>query len=326
MAKNAKSAHPKPRLGRGLSSLIPHSAPSPDDDKEYQHVTGLPPASTPTAVPISGREGEPLEIGIDQICPNPYQPRREFDAEELAELADSIRQQGILQPLIVAPAGDAAADKPYVLIAGERRLRAAGEADLSTVPCIVRQASGQQMLEWALVENIQRADLNCVERAEAYRQYIDRFGLTQQQAAERLGQPRATVANYLRILDLHQDIQRLLAAGELTFGHAKVLAGLQAAPGRQLALARKAARRSLSVRQLEALVSAEPSHHKPAQRHGTTKPAYLLDVEEQLTRAVGTRVTIRPGRAKHTGRVEIEYYNLDEFDRIATALGAKLES
>ncbi len=215
--------------------------------------------------------------------------------------------------------------RPFVLIAGERRLRAAKQAGLSTVPCVIRQASPQQMLEWALVENIQRADLNPIERAEAYKEYIDRFHLTQVQAGERLGQPRATVANYLRILELREEVKQFVAEGILSFGHAKLLASLSDNPTRQLRLARKVAATGMSVRQLEAVlalsVARPPGSSVPTTTPSASKPPYLLDIEERLSRKLGTRVVIQPGRAKNTGRVLIDYYSLEDFDRISAALG-----
>jgi ParB family chromosome partitioning protein len=320
MDKQAKHVQPRPRLGRGLSSLIANSAElSADDDRTYQHVTGLPPVkAAPRAAPV----GQPREIPLDDIAPNPFQPRRQFNPDELAELTESIVRQGVVQPLIVAK-GQEGAERPYVMIAGERRLRAARQAGLTTVPCVIRQATGQQMLEWALIENIQRADLNPLERAQAYRDYMDRFNLTQSEAAERLGQPRATVANYLRVLDLGDETQRMLIEGALTFGHAKLLAGL-ADPARQLRLSRKVVKGCLSVRQLESLI-AEGASPEAAPRVPRAKAPYIADLEQRLTQAVGSRVTIHPGRAKHSGRIVIEYYSLDDFDRIAGALGLRTE-
>jgi ParB family chromosome partitioning protein len=323
---DSRHAHPRPRLGRGLSSLIQGlSETIPADDQTYQHVTGLPPIAAvipPDKQPAETGGPREMETRLDDIAPNPYQPRRQFGQEELAELTSSIAAQGVLQPLIVARASSG--ERPFVLIAGERRLRAARQAGLATVPCVIRQASPQQMLEWALVENIQRADLNPIERAEAYKEYIDRFGLTQVQAGERLGQPRATVANYLRILDLREEAKRLVAEGTLSFGHAKLLASLSDNPTRQLRLARKVAKTGMSVRQLEAVLAlslARPASLVSTSTPSTSKPPYLLDIEERLGRKLGTRVVIQPGRAKNTGRVMIDYYSLEDFDRISAALG-----
>jgi len=326
MAKQPRRVEPKPRLGRGLSSLIaPSSQPQTAEQAQYapQHD-----ADAPGPRPIAAAATQPaggaarLELPVEQIAPNPYQPRREFPPEQLRQLAQSIRTQGILQPLLVKPARDAHSSKPYMLIAGERRLRAAQFAGLTQVPCIVRDASNREMLEWALIENIHREDLNPLERAEAYRQYIDRFGLTHAEAAERLGQQRATISNYLRILELEKDTQELLASGRISFGHAKVLAGLLNQPARQVKLARRAAAEGMSVRQLERTVQANPS---AASSKRSVKEPYLVDLEQRLSRAVGTRVRIETARKKNTGRVVIDYYSLEDFDRIMAALGASLD-
>jgi ParB family chromosome partitioning protein len=320
--RTARPARKKPRLGRGLSSLIVNSATTPDDG-QYAADDAAPAAARP-ATPAE----QPREIQLDQIAPNPYQPRQQFSDEHIAELAQSIRAQGVLQPLLVAPLAEPDGDRAFAVVAGERRLRAARKAELETVPCVVRQATPEQMLEWAMIENIQREDLNPVEQARAYRDYMDRFGLTQAHVAERLGQPRATVANYLRLLDLSDAVQQLLLADELTFGHAKVLAGLAGQPAKQLALAKKTARNSLSVRQLEGLIASTRPDAPPARtgRSKADKPAYIRDLQDQLTRHVGTKVTITPGRAKDTGRLIIDYYSLDDFDRIVSSLGANIDS
>ena len=335
---NGKKARPvsgakKRRLGRGLAGLITNSAPASPPETPPAHKPIRVPLAPDvdlheTTAPRAPQDANPQEIPVDQIAPNPYQPRRDFDSEQLAELTASVRDHGILQPLLLAPKGDNAVDSPYVLIAGERRLRAAKLAGLTSVPCVLRDADSRQLLEWAIIENVHRADLNPIDRAKAYRDYIDRFSLTQAQAAQRLAQPRATIANYLRLLDLSDAVQQLLLTGRLSFGHAKVLAGLAGRSEVQLALAGKAAARNLSVRQLEALVAAAntTAADQPPARRRTTKPPYILDLEQQLTQAVGTRVTIRTGRAKDTGAVTIEFYSLDDFDRITNALGAKVES
>ena len=317
MTGQAKQTQSRPRLGRGLSSLIVNTAPKKD--------SGTYVAVDESAKPVV----EALEVSIDQIAPNPYQPRKQFDKQQLADLAESIRQQGVLQPLLLSPAGQAhAGGKPYVLVAGQRRLQAAGQAGLKTVPAIVRQASDEQILEWALIENIQREDLNAVERAQAFRDVIDRFELTQAQLAERLGTSRETVANYLRVLDLCDDVQKLLLAGRLTFGHARALAGLAGQADRQLALAKRVIKDQLSVRQLEGLLAADPTRQEsqPAKRPARTKPPYISDLEQQLTQQIGTRVTISPGKSKHTGKMTIEYYSLEDFDRILSTLGASVDS
>lgn len=322
MADPAKVA--KPRLGRGLSSLISSSRA----DAVVEAATVVEPsagqyvAQTPEIAQDAVRELE-----IDKISPNPYQPRRQFDPEELANLSQSIAQQGVLQPLVVVKSADSSS-LPFVLIAGERRLRAAKQAGLVKVPCVVRSATRQQMLEWAIIENIQRADLNAIERALAYRDYMDRFSLSAADAATKLAQPRTTVANHLRLLDLCDDLQKMVLENKLSFGHAKVLAGLAGDVDRQLAAAKRVIQDNLSVRQLELIVAAPAQSAAPAptEKPARMKAAYLRDLEDQLTRAVGTRVAILPGKAKHTGRLVVEYYSLDDFDRIAKSLGVTVES
>lgn len=328
------------RLGRGLASLmastrtaapaspdLPAAAPAAPPDSPAQYVP-VRPQPQPVQVAVAP-DRSPLELPIDAIGPNPYQPRRTFLDADLADLASSIRRDGVLQPLLVVPQLDG---KPgaYTLIAGERRLRASRLAGKATVPCIVKSATIEQMLEWALVENIQRSDLNPLERALAYRDFMDRFHATQQEVADRLGQPRSTVANYLRILDLCDVAQKLVVDGTLSFGHAKVLATVAGQEALQIALAKKVAEGGLSVRHLEQLVAA--SLGKPMQEPKKDRPApagksqHILDLERQISRSIGTKVVIRPARPKNTGRILIEYYNLDDFDRILESLGATLES
>ena len=330
----------RPRLGRGLSSLIRSSTEIDALPAPAEYVPQPRPPRPAQAAPAdtaaeAAPAGDPTQaattvvmLPVDSIAPNPYQPRRKFSDDTLDGLADSIRNHGLLQPVLVAKRGDGEGDTIYHLIAGERRLRAAQRAGIAQMPCIVRPADRQQMLELAVVENIHRADLNPIERAEAYRSLIDRFGLTQQQVAERIGQPRASIANTLRMLDLCDSVQQRLIDGALSFGHAKVLAGLAGLPELQASLAGRAVAEGLSVRELEELVKAASQRAAPAEttpkRPG--KSAYIEDLERQLTEAVGTRVAIRPGRGKHSGRMIIDYYTLDDFDRITARLGVQIDS
>jgi len=326
MADNTKSHQSRPRLGRGLSSLIPSSVALGQVDDSYRPAATTSGPSEPTGKTPAQIPSAPQEIPVDQIAANPFQPRADFPDHELGELADSIARQGILQPLIVAISSDTSTGCAYTVVAGERRLRAARRAGLHTVPCVVRSATRQQMLEWALVENIQRSDLNPVERAHAYQQYIDRFGLTQADAAERLGKPRTTVTNHLRLLDLDESVQDMIRQGRLSFGHSKVLASITGPRERRLALARRAAGGKLSVRQLERLVAAGGTGEEPKARKSPLKAPYIRDMEQQLTEAVGTQVSINPSRAKNAGRIVVEYYSLDDFDRIASRLGLRVSS
>ncbi len=318
------------RLGRGLASLMTNTREVAPDLALSAPAGGEPttPADSRYIAATSRAEAKndekAVELAVDAIKPNPYQPRRDFNPSELDELTASIAKQGVLQPLLVARLDG---DGIYTLIAGERRLRAARKAGLSKVPCVVRLATREQMVEWALIENVQRSDLNPVELAKAYREYLDRFSVTQQDLAERIGQPRSTVANYLRVLDLTDAVLALVAKGELSFGHAKLLASLTGQASRQEALARQAVNEGLSVRALEQRLAVAGGQPLAAPVNATPgKSQYIQDVERQIMQALGTKVVIRPGRSKNTGCIILEYYNLDDFDRIIGALGAKIES
>jgi ParB family chromosome partitioning protein len=303
----------KPRLGRGLASLVgglsetglgeiqSHSdtqpnVPSPGSS-ESQHTSRV----------VIGPQTH--QLALDVILPNPYQPRTEIDLQALDELAGSIREHGIVQPIVVR-----VHDGGYQLIAGHRRVEAAKRSGLSEIPAIVRQATDQEMLEIALIENIQREDLNCVDRAWAYKHYQEAFGLGSEQLAERLGQDRTTVVNYLRLLSLPDEVLQLLRPNRLTMGHARALAGLDN-PSLQIKLAVQIVQQGLSVRQAEALAARSKEGH-PAQAKIVQKSPNILDLEQQMTRSLSTRVQIKAGRKKDTGKVIIEYYSLDDFERI----------
>ncbi len=335
MSKNSRNVKTPSRLGRGLSSLIQAPAPAPaaesPDATPLESPRPADYAPQRPRIPIDPAliSTQPLNVRLDKIAPNPHQPRRTFKPEALAELAASIRRHGVLQPILVVRAPGLDGQAPFVLIAGERRLRAAKLAGREAIPCLIREADEQQMLEWSLIENIQRSDLNAIERAQAYRNYMDRFSLTQAEVAERTGESRAGVANYLRILDLCDEVQAMLLSGDLAFGHARALAGLAGQSEVQQKLARQIVEGMMSVRQAEQMVAAvrdgKPAEAATAKKAGRAKPAYVLDLESQLTRAIGTRVVIRPGRAKNTGRIVVDYYSLDEFERIAGSLGFKTQ-
>ncbi len=333
MSKQSRTANTPNRLGRGLSSLMHAPAPAAESPDPLASETPVRSNYAPQrpAMPVDPAliSTQPLKVRLDKIAPNPHQPRRTFQPEALAELAASIRRHGVLQPILVVRSPGRDGQAPYVLIAGERRLRAAKLAGLEAIPCLVRDADDQQMLEWSLIENIQRTDLNAIERAQAYRNYMDRFSLTQAEVAERTGESRAGVANYLRTLDLCDEVQAMLLSGDLAFGHARALAGLAGRSELQQKLAKRIVEGMMSVRQAEQMVAAvrdgKPEDSATGQKDGRSKPAYVLDLESQLTRAIGTRVVLRPGRAKNTGRIVIDYYSLDEFERIAGSLGFKAE-
>ena len=254
-----------------------------------------------------------LEIPVGDIHPNPNQPRENFEQEALSELVDSIARNGVLQPIIVRedPEG-------YQLIAGERRWRAAREAGLPTVPAIVRLASDKESLELALIENLQRRDLNPIEEAKAYKELIERFALTQDEAATRVGKKRSSVANILRLLDLPADIQRFVSRGTLSMGHARALLALQDRT-RQRRLAARVQHEELSVRQTERLVAELLNRKRPKPKEHTPKPPHILDLEGKLRAALGTRVTILEGKADR-GRILIEYFSEDDFHRVLEQL------
>jgi ParB family chromosome partitioning protein len=294
-------------LGRGLDALIP-TGPAGGE------------AGTATADGAGAelRPGAaPHEVDIDRIQPNRYQPRQFFDAVKLDELAESMRQNGVLQPLVVSPRGDG-----FELVAGERRLRAARIAGLTRVPVVVRDVGGRESLKLALLENVQREDLNPIEEAQGYRRLIEEFDMTQLELAERLGKSRSAVANAMRLLHLPPELQDRIRSGEISAGHARALL---AAPtlDEQQELASIVRERSLSVRETETLAQgrrAKPGDRKPS-ASVAPNPA-LQELERRLEQRLGTRVRIHARRPDgSSGRIEIEYYSLPELERIFEAAG-----
>jgi len=266
-------------LGRGLDALIPRA----HDDAGAQ------------------------ELAIERIRRNPHQPRDRFDDEQLAELAASIAVHGVLQPIVVRATTDGA----YELVAGERRLRASKLAGLTTIPAVIRDASGDQMLQLALVENVQRADLNAIEQAQAFRELTDRFGLTHEEVARQVGKSRVAVSNAMRLLDLAPETQRAILDGRISEGHGRALAALTI-PELQRAVLQVVLDRQLSVRQTEELVRRK--------RDRRDQPAHqpvsgdLADVEAQLRGLLATKVGIQ--RTRRGGRLVIDFYSDEELDRI----------
>lgn len=261
------------------------------------------------------------EIPIDSIERNPYQPRSDFDPETLKELVESIRTSGVLQPLLVRRK-----QKGYELIAGERRLLAATEAGLKKIPARIMDISDEEALELALVENLQREDLNPIEEAKGYKSLMDRFDLNQQEVAERVGKARASVANALRLLQLEESVRNLLAEGKLNSGHAKVLAGFEIGEEQRL-LAKEAVKKGLSVRQMEKEAAKRKKPHRRARSFKPDIPeTQLKDITEQIQRQFGTAVNIQPSKTlangrRVKGRIEIDYYDSDELDRLLVILG-----
>jgi ParB family chromosome partitioning protein len=278
------------------------------------------PAPPAAAAPVDNRERvERAPVG--KIRPSPLQPRQQFAPEALQELADSIKAQGIVQPLIVRPAGE-----NFELIAGERRWRAAQMAGLSEVPVIVRQADDRAVLEWALIENLQRENLNAIEEAHGYAQLMKQFGLTQEEAAAKVGRSRPVVANALRLLKLEPELQVWVRDGRLSVGHAKVILGLTEHERQRLA-AERVLKKSLNVRQTEELVSylqnpAEPSGQKTA-RAMPGGDAHLNRLQEKLQERFGTKAAVRYHQGK--GSIEIKFFSDDDLDRILKVAGIDLD-
>lgn len=269
-------------LGRGLEALIPHRSP------DAQGVTDIP---------------------LDRIRPNPRQPRRAIDDGSLATLAASVREHGVIQPVLVIETIDG-----FQLVAGERRVRAARLAGLERIPAVVRQLGEGPQLELALVENLQREDLDPIEAAHGYRRLIDEFGFSQEAIAQRVGRARSTVANTLRLLDLHEGIQAAVMAGSISEGHARAIGGLPA--DHQPRVLEAVVAGDLSVRQTEELVRRvrEPRDPTAATTNGRMPDADLERVEEDLRRALGTKV--RLARSRRGGRIVIEFYGDDELTRL----------
>jgi len=289
----------KRRLGRGLEALLGH------DEGGFE--------------PSSLEESELIHAAVDQIDPNPYQPRRHFPAAEIASLADSIRQHGMLQPILVRLVGDR-----YQLIAGERRLRASIEAQLHEIPARVMELDDQRVFELAMVENLQREDLNAVDKATAFREYLSKYGGTQEELAGRLGLDRSTLSNLIRLLELPEEVLNAVRDAEITQGHARALLGLPDAETRITGCRRVISER-LSVRQTEALVATgvpTPSRTRvrkdPAHADAVRAP-HILELEQQLHQRFGTAVMIR-SRTAEKGQIIIDYNNQEEFDRVSSMI------
>lgn len=260
-------------------------------------------------------------VAIDLVLPNPYQPRKDFSDEKLNELAESIRIHGVIQPLLVREY-----QGKYQLIAGERRLRASKLVGLTEVPIIIKEMSDQAMMEVALVENLQREDLNPIEEAEAFRRLMEEFNLTQDEIAKKVGRSRPAIANTLRLLNLPEAIQKDLAKGTLTMGHARSLLGLKTAE-EQIRIWQKIQAEQLSVRQTEELVrqlndptnvSRETKKAKLKTETPTIRDPNLIEIEEELQLSLGTKVIIKP--AGVGGKIEINYYSDDDFERLCERL------
>ena len=279
---------PRRGLGKGLSALIPEE-------------------------PVSGKE-QILEIEIGQISPSPSQPRQDFAEESIKELADSIVQHGLVQPIIVRRAGTG-----YEVVAGERRLRAATMAGLKTIGAVVRELGDADALQIALIENLQREDLNPLEEAEAYRRLVQDFGLTQDEVADRVAKSRPQVANTLRLLQLEPQVQEMVRRDRLSAGHARALLALDN-PTVQRAAAERMAEKGLSVREAEAHVSAliGRGHRATRARQQKTREVEIIDIEARLRAALGT--TVRITGDSRRGKLEIRYFSAEELERVVEAI------
>lgn len=327
----------------------PHAA----DDAAHADASSASesPAPEPRATATAADEAGIAWLVIDNIQPNPYQPRQRVPDASIETLADSIRTHGVMQPIVVrlaprppeppepsASPGDPKATETtdtteagrYEIIAGERRWRAARLAGLKRVPALLRELSNQDAAEWALVENLQREDLNPMDRANAFTRLLEEFSLTHQQVAERVGVDRSSVANLIRLLALDEPVQAMVRDGHLSMGQARAIAGLSDAESQQ-SLAERAVRRGLSVRQVEKLVRSlsapdrTPSEQQSNAAKNRPSTSHLNDLEKQIGEQLGTRVSIRPGRKKGSGKLTIEFYSVDAFDDLLERLGVRAE-
>ncbi len=285
----------RPALGRGMAALLSNAAPPPSTSAA-SHGRGL------------------LMLPVEAVERNPKQPRKKFEEKALEELAASIREHGIIEPVLVRRDGG-----KYRILAGERRWRAAQRAGLKEVPAVVREASDREAFELALVENLQRQDLNAIEEAEAYEVLIDSYKLTQDAVAERVGKDRSTVANALRLLKLPEDVRDLVKDGKLDMGHARALLGLEGEEAIRKAAAR-VLREGLSVRATEALVRLLTMKRRPAGQAPAETPA-VRALATRLQRRLGTRCRVLPKSAV-AGKLEVEYTSLAELDGILAKIGA----
>ena len=318
MAQAQKS---KPRLGRGLSSLISVSDLPVEAEATPPVQIGAPALPTGRPIPVvsppPAADGRPLQISLDSIRPNPHQPRKTINEPGIAELAASLKSSGVIQPIVVRRVGDGA----FELIAGQRRWLAARQAGLADIPAFVRDVDSFTQAQMALVENIQREDLNPIERAQGYQALMKQLGLTQAELAGRMGEDRSSIANFLRLLDLAEPVRNMVRDGRLTVGHAKLLAGVGDILEQQR-LADTVLAQSLSVRNLERMLQARSQ--PPATRKPTASLAHLQDLEKTLSRQLGMRVQVRSS-AKGKGRLILNYSSLDQFDDLLNRLGVKAE-
>jgi ParB family transcriptional regulator, chromosome partitioning protein len=306
----------KPALGRGLGALL---GAAPAVAKPVPIPASTPAPAPKTEPPAPDNRERVLRLPVQQIRPNPLQPRKEFTPDALKELADSIREQGILQPLVVRQR-----DQHFELIAGERRFRASQLLGLAEVPVIVREADDRALLELALIENLQRENLNPLEEAQGYAELIAKFSLRQEDVSLKVGKSRVAVANSLRLLKLPAEVQTLVRDGQLSVGHAKVILGLPGDTYQKLA-AERVIKQGLNVRQTEELVAhmQQPAAAPGSKAQPVAADSNITAVETRLRERFGTKVQLRYRQGK--GALEIRFFNDDDLDRILDILGVKID-
>jgi len=324
----AKKNRPS-RLGRGLSSLMatPVATETPAEAKAADPNTA---ETKPSPQPPEERTVDTdglRRLSVSHIEPNRHQPRQRFDPSAIRSLAESIKSEGMMQPVVVRPKSDA--PDRYELIAGERRWRAAQEAGLEQVPALVREIDDEKAAEWALIENLQREDLNAIEKAEAFQHLGDTFGLSHSEIAKRVGLERSSVSNLLRLLDLSDFVRDLVRENVLSMGQARAIAGL-ADTGQQRGLAERVVREGWSVRQVEAEARRlqQPATAREPSRSGVDTSGgspLLSDLEKQIGEQLGTKVKIKAGRKKGAGTLSIDFYSLDQFDALLSRMDVKAD-
>ncbi len=299
-------ASKKTGLGRGLDALFAASAPVLEEENNL--------AVEPTPVKEEINDSDRVVyIDINEIKPNPDQPRKHFDAARLEELANSIQENGVIQPLVVQKK-----ENCYELVAGERRWRASRLAGLKKVPCLIREFDEKQNLIVAIIENMQREDLDPMEEANGIQQMIHKFGFTQEQVSESLGKSRAYIANSVRLLKLPEEIQKMIRSGKISAAHGRTLLGIQD-PRKQLMLAERIEKEGLSVRTVEEIAKKLKGEQKEEKKkEKKVKSAEILAVESDLRNVIGTKVSIVQG--KKSGKIELEYYSIDELNRLIDLL------
>lgn len=295
-------------LGKGLDALFGDVQVAPVENKPK--AKSRKPAKAEKEENLQTGDGGVLYIDINDIRPNTTQPRKHFDEEKLEELASSIDQHGLIQPIVLRKLG-----KGYEIVAGERRWRASRIVGLKQVPCIVKELTDEENMLLAIIENMQREDLNPIEEAEGLKQMIDTYGLTQEQVSYSVGKSRPYITNSLRLLKLPEKVQELTASGDISMGHARALAAIKSQE-KQIALAEKTAREGLSVRQIEFMAKETKAPAKKKTK--VKKSADEKRVEEDLKNALGTRVNLN--RKGKKGRIEIEFYSEDELERLIDLL------